>query len=131
IAANPKEGARFLKEAQTVAQLRHPNIIEIHRIVEKADPPFLVFEYVEGRTLQELVDQKRRIPIQEALHYLRRIGSAVAYAHTKGVIHRDLKPANIMIRDDGALKVMDFGIAWREQETLARLSRAQVTATDS
>ncbi|MBI5624032.1 MAG: protein kinase [Elusimicrobia bacterium] len=125
---DPGERERFLREARTVAKLRHPSIIEIHAIVEHEGEVFLVFEYLEGRTLDALIAERKRLPVREAGRILGQICSALAYAHGRGVIHRDLKPANIMLLDDGRVKVMDFGIAGGAREGRTRRSMAETAA---
>jgi serine/threonine protein kinase len=92
---------RFEREARAVAALNHPNICTLHDV----GPNYLVMEYVEGETL------KGPLPIDTALNYARQIADALQAAHEKGIIHRDLKPGNIMVKPDGALKVLDFGLA--------------------
>lgn len=127
IADNPRERTRFLKEARTVAGLKHPNIVEIHAIHEDAEGLFLVFERVPGESLHERLG---RGPVNhaEAAAYLKQIASALDYAHGQGVVHQDLKPANVMIHA-GLAKVMDFGIARRVQETLSTMSKIEVSGT--
>ncbi|HXT02004.1 MAG TPA: protein kinase, partial [Elusimicrobiota bacterium] len=127
IADSPRERARFLKEARTVAALKHPNIVEIHAIHEDAEGLFLVFEKVDGVSLHEKLDHGALRPA-EAVSYLRQIAMALDHAHSAGVVHQDLKPANIMVAGDRA-KVMDFGIARRVQETMSTLSRVEVAGT--
>jgi serine/threonine protein kinase len=102
---------RFLREAKVLAQLSHPNIVQIFEIGQEQQVLFYAMEYVEGRTLQSLIRQKKTMTAQEALPLMLIIGKAVSYLHSQGVLHRDLKPGNIMINDDGVLKVMDFGLA--------------------
>jgi serine/threonine protein kinase len=92
---------RFEREARAVAALNHPNICTLHDV----GPNYLVMEYVEGETL------KGPLPIETALNYARQIAGALEAAHEKGIVHRDLKPGNIMIKPDGGLKVLDFGLA--------------------
>ena len=98
--------ARFTREAQVLASLNHPNIAAIYGVEDRA----LILELVEGSTLAERVAQGP-IPIDEALPIARQIADAMEFAHERGIIHRDLKPANIKIRDDGTVKVLDFGLA--------------------
>ena len=98
--------ARFTREAQVLASLNHPNIAAIYGVEDRA----LVLELVEGPTLAERLAQGP-IPIEEALPIARQIAEAMEFAHERGVIHRDLKPANIKIREDGTVKVLDFGLA--------------------
>jgi tRNA A-37 threonylcarbamoyl transferase component Bud32 len=127
IADSPRERARFLKEARTVAALKHPNIVEIHAIHEDAGGLFLVFEKIDGESLHERLGKGALRPA-EAVGYLRQIAMALDHAHTAGVVHQDLKPANVMVAGDRA-KVMDFGIARRVQETMSTLSRIEVAGT--
>ncbi|HUQ86143.1 MAG TPA: protein kinase [Vicinamibacterales bacterium] len=102
--------ARFRREAQVLASLNHQNIAHIHGIEQAEAGPFLVMEFVEGPTLADRIAQGP-IPVDEALAIARQIADALEAAHERGVIHRDLKPANIKVRDDGAVKVLDFGLA--------------------
>jgi tetratricopeptide (TPR) repeat protein len=127
IADNPRERARFLKEARTVAALRHPNIVAIHSIHENADGLFLVFEKVAGQTLYERLTSGGLQP-HATIGYLRQVAKALDYAHAQGVVHQDLKPSNVMVSGDEA-KVMDFGIARRVAETLSTVSRIEISGT--
>lgn len=116
---NPRERDRFLREAELVASLRHPGIVEIHTIVRDEDT-HLVFEFLVGDTLHQALNDSpgRHLPAAKALQYLSAIAEAVDHAHGRRVIHRDLKPANIMITDEGWVKVMDFGIARQVADSL-------------
>jgi serine/threonine protein kinase len=98
--------ARFTREAQVLASLNHPNIAAIYGVEDRA----LILELVEGPTLAERLAQGP-IPLEEALPIARQIAEAMEFAHERGIIHRDLKPANIKIREDGTVKVLDFGLA--------------------
>jgi tRNA A-37 threonylcarbamoyl transferase component Bud32 len=121
---NPKERERFMAEARLVAKLKHPNIVEIYSVIDDGDQAYLVFEYVAGRTLARIIGEKERLPFEYSRSILRSICEAVDYAHRQGVVHRDLKPSNVMIGDDGAVKVMDFGIARPALEAQGRLTAA-------
>ncbi|HVT34046.1 MAG TPA: HDOD domain-containing protein, partial [Nevskiaceae bacterium] len=99
------------REARTVSQLRHRNIVPIHEMGEHQNRIYLVFEYVEGRTLQQALAQDGAIAPRRAAEMLNSILDALAEAHDKGVIHRDLKPSNILLDGAGEPHVMDFGIA--------------------
>lgn len=118
--ANPRERDRFLKEAEMVASLHHPHIVDIYTIIRDAADTYLVFEYVSGMTLHELLNESpgRRLAPARALEILRQISEAVDHAHARHVIHRDLKPANVMLADGGWVKVMDFGIARQVLDSL-------------
>lgn len=127
VADNARERARFLKEARTVAALKHPNIVAIHSIHEDESGLFLVFEKVSGETLHERLG-RGPLPPGEAVVVLRQVATALDYAHSQGVVHQDLKPANVMVSGTQAM-VMDFGIARRVAETLSTLSRIEVAGT--
>ena len=109
-AADPDRLARFTREAQILASLNHPNIAQIHGIEEAEGTRALVLELVEGPTLADRIAQGA-MPIEDALPIARQIAEALEAAHEAGVIHRDLKPANIKVREDGTVKVLDFGLA--------------------
>ena len=109
-AADPDRLARFKREAQILASLNHPNIAAIYGIEESDDTRALVLELVEGPTLADRIS-KGPIPLDDALPIARQIAEALEAAHEAGVIHRDLKPANIKVREDGTVKVLDFGLA--------------------
>ncbi len=109
-AADPDRLARFEREAKVLASLNHPNIAAIHGLEQSGDTRALVLELVEGPTLADRIG-KGPIPLDEALPIAKQIAEALEAAHEAGVIHRDLKPANIKVREDGTVKVLDFGLA--------------------
>src|SRR6266566_3987814 len=109
-ASDPDRLARFTREAQTLALLNHPNIAHIHGLEESNGVRALVMELVEGEDLSQRI-ARGAIPLDEALPLARQIAEALEAAHELGIIHRDLKPANIKVRSDGAVKVLDFGLA--------------------
>src|SRR5687768_4017956 len=108
-----KEGmvARFKREAQTAAALSHPHIIQIFTVKETKELCFFVMKFIEGRSLESVIHDKGKVPLEMAHTILTQVGSALDYAHRKKVVHRDIKPANIMIDEDGWAIVTDFGIA--------------------
>ncbi|MBI2620045.1 MAG: serine/threonine-protein kinase [Ignavibacteriales bacterium] len=108
IASSEQDTARFTQEAQAAAGLSHPNICTIHGIEEADGKSFIVMEYVDGQTLQE---KKSSLSMKQALDIGIQIAEGLAAAHEKGIIHRDIKPENIMIRKDGRVQIMDFGLA--------------------
>jgi tetratricopeptide (TPR) repeat protein len=105
------EHARRLKhEALAAAQLSHPNVVAVYDVGETAGSPFIAMEYVPGKTLRSFIDD-RGIPLNERIRWLVDVASALKAAHATGIVHRDVKPGNVMVRDDGVVKVVDFGIA--------------------
>src|SRR5437763_6038477 len=110
VAQDPERLARFEREAKTLAALNHSNIAHIHGFEDSTGVPALVMELVEGPTLADRI-ARGPIPIDEALPIAKQIAEALEAAHERGSIHRDLKPANIKIRQDGTVKVLDFGLA--------------------
>src|SRR5262245_12358020 len=109
-AGAPDRLARFIREAQTLATLNHPNIAHIHGLEESGEIRALVMELVEGLDLSERI-KAGPIPLDEALPIARQIADALEAAHDQGIVHRDLKPANVKVRADGVVKVLDFGLA--------------------
>ena len=108
--SDPDRLARFEREAKVLASLNHPNIGSIYGLEEAEGVRALVLELVEGPTLADRIKQGP-IPIDEALPIAKQIAAALEAAHEQGVIHRDLKPANVKVKDDGTVKVLDFGLA--------------------
>lgn len=102
---------QFLSEARMVAMLRHPCIVEIYTVIETANSLYLVFEYVDGQTLETRLDIDNNLSLEDAKKVFSSVCKGLAYAHSQDVVHGDLKPGNIMIADNGITKVMDFGVA--------------------
>ena len=138
LAHDPERLVRFRREAQVLASLNHPHIATLYGLEDGGATPALVMELVDGRTLREMIDrapaagperaaeraqgqqmgvgpdsQAREVglPLTEALAIARQIGAALDAAHERGIVHRDLKPANVKVKDDGTVKVLDFGLA--------------------
>ena len=101
---------RFAQEARAASALNHPNIITIHEIGEIANTHYIATEYVEGETLRQRMD-RGPLKLQEALDLATQIATALEAAHRAGIVHRDIKPENVMVRPDGYVKVLDFGLA--------------------
>ncbi len=129
IKVNEREKQRFLDEARTVALLKHPGIVEIYTIFEEDANIYLVFEHVDGVTLDHTIDKEARLPFDTARRVIGETAAALAYAHSKNVVHRDLKLSNIMLSSEGQVKVMDFGLARRAMESRARFSNAEVVGS--
>jgi serine/threonine protein kinase/Tol biopolymer transport system component len=110
VAADAERLARFQREAEVLASLNHPNIAAIYGLERSGNMTALVMELVEGPTLADRIAQEAT-PIDEALPIAKQIAEALEAAHEQGIIHRDLKPANIKVREDGTVKVLDFGLA--------------------
>jgi serine/threonine-protein kinase len=112
------EGAseRFKREARTAGALSHPHIIPIHAVKESGELLYFVMKYVDGRSLDSVIEAHKTLPIPMVVQILFEVAGALAYAHRAGVVHRDVKPGNIMIDRDGWAVVTDFGIAKVVQE---------------
>lgn len=112
LSGRPESRKRLEREAKAVARLRHPNILEVFDFSgEGSADSYLVTEYIRGVTLRQFITDEALQPPEVAAMVVHELASALAHAHEAGILHRDLKPENVMVRDDGVLKLMDFGIA--------------------
>src|SRR5436853_3412523 len=109
-AADLNSMRRFIQEAKTASALNHPNIITIYEIEEADSTHFIAAEFIKGETLRQRM-AREPLTITEALETAIQVASALAAAHKAGIVHRDIKPENIMLREDGYVKVLDFGLA--------------------
>lgn len=102
---------RFQREAQSAASLSHPNVVSIYDVGQDEEDHYIVMEYIEGENLNEKITENGPLAVETAVDIAAQICDALAHAHARGIIHRDIKPHNILIGNDGAVKVTDFGIA--------------------
>lgn len=103
---------KFIKEAQTIAALEHPNIIHIHDIFKENDTAYYVMDYIEGESLAEMVKHRGPLPEEEAVAYIRSVADALKYVHERSINHLDVKPGNIMVRrSDSRVFLLDFGLS--------------------
>jgi eukaryotic-like serine/threonine-protein kinase len=128
LARDPTFLTRFRREAHSAAGLNHPAIVSVYDTGEDAAPdgtgiPFIVMEFVEGRTLRDVLKTEGRLPARRAMEIVADICNALDFSHRNGIIHRDIKPANVMITRTGAVKVMDFGIARAVADTSATVTQ--------
>src|SRR6202043_1383629 len=126
--------ARFRREAQSAASLNHPSIIAVYDTGEDMEGPenlpYIVMEYVDGRTLRDLLREDRRLLPERALEITDGVLRALDYSHRHGIVHRDIKPANVMLTRSAEVKVMDFGIARAVSDAQATMTQtAQVIGT--
>ena len=115
---------RFQREALSASSLAHPNIVEMYDVGEDDGLYYIVMEYIEGKTLKQLLKKRGTLTLSEAIDIMLQLTEGMAHAHDSYIIHRDLKPQNIMIKDDGQIKITDFGIAMA-------LNATQLTQTNS
>ena len=115
---------RFQREALSASSLAHPNIVEMYDVGEDDGLYYIVMEYIEGKTLKQLLKKRGTLTLSEAIDIMLQLTDGMAHAHDSYIIHRDLKPQNIMIKDDGQIKITDFGIAMA-------LNSTQLTQTNS
>jgi serine/threonine-protein kinase len=115
---------RFLREIQIAASLAHPRIVPLYESGKASDLLYYIMPYIEGESLYELLERKRRLPLEDALQITREVAEALGYAHSQGVLHRDVKPENILVAEGHAL-VADFGLA----QVIGAADREKLTAT--
>ncbi|HEV3262152.1 MAG TPA: protein kinase, partial [Gemmataceae bacterium] len=125
---NSEHRDRFIREARSVAQLRHPAIVSVHEVGEADGLPYLVSDFVQGVTLADLLSA-RRPGFREAAELVAAVADALQYAHEQGVVHRDVKPSNILLDDNGDPHLMDFGLAKRDAGEITMTMDGQVLGT--
>lgn len=123
---DPNQATKYRRllhnEAVLAGQINHPHIVSLIDVDERAEPPYLVLEYVKGRSLEEHTLPHRLLPVAEVLDIAFKCCNALEYAHFHGLVHRDIKPANLLLRDDGEVKLTDFGTALSQKGDVTQLS---------
>ena len=116
--------ARFKREAQAAGRLTHPNIVGVYDYGETDRLAYIVMEFVEGRSLKEVLTASERMTAMDAIALMEDVLAGLTYSHDRGVVHRDIKPANIMITPDERAKIADFGIARIEASSMTQAARS-------
>ncbi|MFN2393860.1 MAG: serine/threonine protein kinase, partial [Pyrinomonadaceae bacterium] len=119
--------SRFVREAKSASSLNHPNIITIHEIGESDGTHYIATEFIEGETLHDRL-KGESLSLKSALDIAIQIVSALQAAHSANIIHRDIKPENVMIRSDGLVKILDFGIAKLSEQKIESIDEEAATA---
>src|SRR3954447_14536157 len=117
---NPELLQRFYREAQSTGNLHHRNIVTVYELGDHDGSPYLVMEYLEGETLDAIINAKRPLTLLDRINFIVEVCDGLAYAHERSVVHRDIKPGNIMVLKNGDVKIVDFGIAHIGNRTVTR-----------
>src|SRR5690606_33185159 len=120
---------RIRREAEVLARLAHPNVVELLDVLEEGDDVTLVMPYLSGGTLSDRVAAHGPAPAEEVLRLTERLGGALAAAHRAGIVHRDIKPANVLFDDDGEPHLADFGVASSRDDTAGLTAIGTVVGT--
>jgi serine/threonine-protein kinase len=121
VGADREQRQRFLREAEAVGRLSHPNIVQVYDLGELDGHLYMAMELLEGEDLRALIERQSDIPVVERIGVMEAICDGLGYAHSKGVVHRDIKPANLLVTRDGRVKILDFGLARvAERQTITR-----------
>lgn len=128
LAGRPDLLERFNQEARSAGNLQHPNIVTVYELGQEGETPFIAMEFLEGESLDALIERKPVLTVAQKLSYIIPVCRALNFAHKRGVIHRDIKPANVMITKEGRIKVVDFGIA-RQVESPAAVQTEGLIGT--
>jgi serine/threonine-protein kinase len=103
--------SRFYQEAKAAGRLSHPNIVTIYDVGKSGEIAYIAMEFLQGRELRDILNDGKRMPVEQVINIVAQVAQGLAYAHEHGIVHRDVKPSNIMIVRDGHVKITDFGIA--------------------
>ncbi len=120
LVSNPEILKRFYREAQSAGALQHPNIVTIYDLGEADGRPYIAMEFVEGESLQDIINRRAKVPLAAKLKLVQQVCEGLSYAHKQGLVHRDVKPANILVTNDGNVKVVDFGLVHWESTNLTQ-----------
>ena len=131
IAGEPGVVDRFFREARAAARVNHPNLTHIYFVGKEDERPFFAMEYVPGETLEQMVAARGPLPLADAIELLVQASRGLSAAHAVGVVHRDVKPSNLIRRDDGVLKVADFGLAKSSQGDVGATGGGSLMGTPS
>ncbi|MBN1355166.1 SUMF1/EgtB/PvdO family nonheme iron enzyme [bacterium] len=129
LAGNPRALKQLKQEAKMAIRLSHSHIATLRSFEESLQGPFLVMDYIPGKTLEDVLNEKGTLTVDEVRKLFRPIADALDYAHSKGVIHRDIKPSNILIHDNGEPFISDFGIAREMKESMTRMTGKDTSGT--
>jgi serine/threonine-protein kinase len=113
----PKQIEQFFREARAAAAIEHQNIVGVHDVGQESGVYFIVMQLIDGESLQDRLNKSGHLPPKEAMRITIEASRGLEVAHRKGIIHRDIKPANIMLTSDGKVKIADFGLAYRSEES--------------
>src|SRR6266545_2937815 len=116
---------RFVREAQAVARLNHPNIVQVHDFGEEGDIAYIVMEFIRGKELKAFFDAKERFDLREVVRIMSELCEALDFAHNAGIVHRDIKPANVMLDSQARTKLTDFGVARVQDSDKTPVERTQ------
>src|SRR5262249_14601308 len=128
-ADNPTYLERFYREGRAVASLDHPNIVKVHDIDHDGKLHFLVMEYVDGNSLQHIVQLFGRMDVVRATHYVAQAARGLQHAHEAGLVHRDVKPGNLLLERQGTIKLLDMGLARFFHDNKDNLTREHESQT--
>jgi TonB family protein len=120
LVSNPEILKRFYREAQSAGTLQHPNIVTVFDLGEFEGQPYIAMEFVEGESLQSIIARRAELPLAAKLNLAEQVCLGLDHAHKHGIVHRDIKPGNILVKNDGTVKVVDFGIVHVESTTLTQ-----------